>query len=132
MIVIFDVILLFALCAFRGLYLLVLIPATFLGWIFVHSWRQRTSYGACLGWYDWNIFLSLATGLVGVRASKYMPTARYVRLVDMANISHRVGWMGRTLQKLDSDPLQSRAQMGLKDLLVRMSWQMAIGARLPG
>lgn len=106
MIVIFDVILLFALCAFRGLYLLVLIPATFLGWIFFHSWRQGTSFGACLGWYDWNIFLSLATGLVGARAGKYMPTARYVRLVDMANISHRVGRMSRTLQNLDSGSAQ--------------------------
>ena len=38
MIKVFDSMLLFALSAFRGLYLLVLIPVAFLGWIFVHTW----------------------------------------------------------------------------------------------
>ena len=108
MIVVLDFILLFALWAFRGLYLLVLIPATFFGWIFTHVWRQKSSYGACLGWYDWNIFAFLATGLVGVRMGKHIPSARYVRLVDMSGISHRVGRMGRTLKNLDRGSSQSR------------------------
>lgn len=105
---VFDFIILFALWVFRGLYLWILIPATFLGWIFVHAWRQKSSYGACLGWYDWNIFVFLITGSIGARVNGYIRGSCYVSLVDMSKISHRVGRMGRTLQHLDTDSSQSR------------------------
>lgn len=107
MIAVFDFIILFSLWVFRGLYLWVLIPAAFLAWISIHAWRQKSSFGECLGWYDWNIFVFLATGLVGVRAGKYIPNVRYAGLADMSNISHRVGRMRRTLQNLDTDAPQS-------------------------
>lgn len=108
MIMVFDCIVLFALFAFRSLYLLVLIPVTFLGWIFVHAWWQKSSYGACLGWYDWNIFVLLVTGLVGARVDRYGRGMRHVRLVDMSAVSHRVGRMGRTLSNLESNSSQLR------------------------
>lgn len=108
MIVVLDLIVLFALFAFRSLYLLVLIPVTLLGWIFVHAWWQKSSYGACLGWYDWNIFVLLVTGLVGARVDMYGRGLRYVTMVDMSKVSHRVGRMGRTLNSLEGDSERSR------------------------
>lgn len=103
MIAVYDSSVIFCFLAFRGLYLWLLIPAAFLGWLFVHAWRQKSSYGACLGWYDWNLFVFFATGLVGARLDRYARGLRYVKLVDMSKISHRVGRMVRTLQKVDSD-----------------------------
>lgn len=108
MIAVYDFVAVFSFWALRGLYLLLLIPVAFLGWVFVHAWRQKSSYGACLGWYDWNIFVFFATGLVGARAGRYARGLRYVRLVDMSKVSHRVGRMGRTLQNSGSDSLRPK------------------------
>jgi hypothetical protein len=108
MIKVYDFIALFALSAFRGIYLLALIPAAFFGWLFVHAWWQKSSYGACLGWYDWNIYVFLASGLVGSRVDRYIREFPYVRLVDMSKVSHRVGRMGRTLRNLEGDSSKSK------------------------
>lgn len=79
----------------RGILLWILIPFAFLAWVLMHSWAQRASLRQATCWYDANLSLLLAKGLL-------RPQIRTVGRVPFLGLSQMRGRPTHTLHWLSS------------------------------
>lgn len=81
----------------RGLMLWGLIPFAFLAWLLVHSWAQRASLRQATCWYDANVTLLLAKGLLRPQF-KRSGRVRFLGLSRMRGLpAHKIHWFSGVL-----------------------------------
>lgn len=73
----------FLFLSIRGLLLWVLVPVAALSWLCVHSWLQGATLRQSICWYEMNVNLVIARGLLRPFLGSEVRSARFVTLSQM-------------------------------------------------
>ncbi len=76
----------FLFLAIRGVLLWILVPFAALSWLCVHSWLQRATLRQSICWYETNVNLVIARGLLRPFLGSDVRSGRFAPLSQMATL----------------------------------------------